>query len=86
MFVSAISSTRPLRASRYDAARVLTMALARGASTRQQLIDQIGATSGYDGVEGKVSFGFHRENIEMPLYKITGGEPVLLTVTRAAGH
>jgi branched-chain amino acid transport system substrate-binding protein len=70
----------------YDAGHVLTAALAHGALTTQQLVDQLGATNGYDGVEGRVSFGMYRENIEMPVYKIVGGQPVLLSVDKVSAR
>jgi branched-chain amino acid transport system substrate-binding protein len=70
----------------YDAGHVLTTALAHGAQTTQQLVDQIGATNGYDGAEGRVSFGIYRENIEMPVYKIVGGQPVLLSVDKVSAR
>ena len=70
----------------YDAGHVLTTALAHGAQTTQQLVDQLGATSGYDGAEGRVSFGIYRENIEMPVYKIVGGQPVLLGVDKVSAR
>jgi branched-chain amino acid transport system substrate-binding protein len=82
-FVSAFNESynrKPTRVAGlgYDAVRVLTEALKRGASTRQLLLDQLSATHGYDGVEGRVTFGSRRENIEMPIYKIVSGqaEPV----------
>lgn len=68
----------------YDAMKVLTDALKRGASNRQQLLDQLAQTSDYDGAEGKVSFGVDRENVEMPVYKIQGGEPVLIGVIKVS--
>ncbi len=68
----------------YDAMKVLTDALKRGAANRQQLLEQLAQTNGYDGAEGKVSFGAERENVEMPVYKIQGGEPVLIGVTKVS--
>jgi branched-chain amino acid transport system substrate-binding protein len=88
-FAAVFSATYDRKPSRvaglgYDAVHVLTDALKRGAASRQQLIDQLARTSGYDGAEGRVTFGTHRENIEMPLFKITGGQAVLLGIDKVS--
>lgn len=66
---------RPGRLSRlgYDALTLATRSVRQGAVTRERLIEAMGATSGYDGAAGPVTFGRTRENVALPLYRITNG-------------
>ena len=62
----------------FDAVRILTQALVRGAHSRSQLVVEIARTNNYAGAAGKVTFGQFRENIELPLYRIESGQAVPL--------
>lgn len=72
--------TRPQRLASlgYDAVRVITKAVAQGATTREELVRQLGKISKFQGAAATVTFGGHRENIELPLYRIVDGEPVFI--------
>lgn len=61
----------------FDAARLL-MEAAGGATGRQGLVDNLRRVKGYRGASGAVTFGPHRENVELPLYQIVDGLPVYL--------
>ena len=62
----------------YDAVRVLTTAVQAGADTREALIAQLARINGYQGAAGPITFGEHRENIELPMYQLVNGAPVFL--------
>jgi branched-chain amino acid transport system substrate-binding protein len=62
----------------YDAARLITRALHSGADTRQSLIDALKKVQKYEGASGNITFGENRENVEIPLYRIQGGQTVPL--------
>ncbi len=67
-----------LAALGYDAVKLIADAYTSGATSRDKLVKKIAAMSGFQGASGRISFGLHRENIEMPLYKIDNGRPVLV--------
>jgi len=62
----------------YDAVRILTTAVQTGANTREALIAQLARVNGYQGAAGPITFGEHRENIELPMYQLVNGAPVFL--------
>jgi branched-chain amino acid transport system substrate-binding protein len=62
----------------YDALRVLTSAVQAGADSREDLIARLARVKDYRGAAGPVTFGEHRENIELPMYQLVNGTPVLL--------
>jgi len=62
----------------YDAVRLLTRAAQNGAKSRVELISQLGQVRDYLGAGGPVTFGEHRENIELPMYQLVNGAPVFL--------
>lgn len=69
---------RRLASLGYDAVRVITRAVRAGAASREELVERLGETNGYEGAASRVTFGDNRENIELPLYRIIGGEPEYL--------
>jgi len=62
----------------YDAVRVITRAVSQGASNREDLVARLGQINKYEGAAATVTFGAHRENVELPLYRIVDGEPEYL--------
>jgi len=62
----------------YDAVRVLISAVQAGADTRETLIAGLARIRGYQGAAGPITFGEHRENIELPMYQLINGAPVFL--------
>ena len=62
----------------YDAVSLVAEALAKGAVTREGLVKHLALRGDYDGTAGTVSFGNNRENVAMPLYRISGGKAVPL--------
>ena len=62
----------------YDALRVITEAVKAGAGNRDALVEQLSAVQNFVGAAGRVSFGEHRENIELPVYRIVSGAPMPL--------
>jgi len=72
--------TRPQRLGSlgYDAVRVITRAVSQGASSREDLVSRLSRISNYQGAAAVVTFGSHRENVELPLYRIVGGVPEYL--------
>ena len=73
--------SRPSRLSAlgYDAVTLVTMAAGAGATGRDEILNRLAAVSEYEGASGRVSFGEHRENTEMPLYRIESERAVLLS-------
>lgn len=69
----------------HDAVRLIAQAVGKGAQTRDQLVKQLAAISGFEGTAGRLAFGAHRENIEMPLYRIESGQAQPLAVGRNTG-
>jgi len=65
----------------YDAVTLIGQSINNGAASRADLIHQLWRTHGWAGAAGTVTFGEHRENLEMPLYRIVDGQamPVELT-------
>lgn len=62
----------------YDAVSLIAESLAKGAVSREGLIKYLALRGDYEGTAGTVSFGNHRENVAMPLYRISGGKAVPL--------
>lgn len=80
---SAKFGNKPLRVASlgYDAVRILATATAQTAGgTRESLPSAVKRISGFEGASGRVSFGVHRENIELPLYRIVAGRPVAVEI------
>lgn len=66
----------------YDAVSVLLRALTKQPVTRLQWLAELARTSSHDGAAGKITFGQFRENIELPLYQIQAGRPILVGLSR----
>ena len=64
----------------YDAIRLITQAGLRGGVSRALLIERLSEIDNYLGASGRISFGQHRENVAMPIYRIENGQTVLLGV------
>jgi branched-chain amino acid transport system substrate-binding protein len=62
----------------YDAVMVIAHALRAGATTREELLARLGAIGKYEGAAAVLTFGDHRENVELPIYQIVDGTPVYL--------
>lgn len=73
-----------LAALGYDAVRLVTQTVALGGVSRDKILEKLKNVTGYDGASGKISFGVHRENIEMPLYRIESEQAVLLSQGESA--
>ncbi|UCE24022.1 MAG: penicillin-binding protein activator [Candidatus Zixiibacteriota bacterium] len=73
--------SRPQRLSAlgFDAANLVFSALSGNRATRDDISNGLRVVSNYEGASGMISFGEHRENIEMPLYRIEAELPVLIT-------
>ncbi|MEW6051304.1 MAG: penicillin-binding protein activator [Candidatus Zixiibacteriota bacterium] len=67
----------------HDAVKLVAQATAKDVVTREQLVRQLSATSSFEGAAARLSFGAHRENIDLPLYQIESGQPRLLEPTRS---
>jgi branched-chain amino acid transport system substrate-binding protein len=72
---------RPQRLSNlgYDAVKLAAAAITAGGVTRESFADKLRKITGYVGASGAISFGAHRENIELPLYRIENNQAVLIT-------
>ena len=68
----------------YDAAKLLMTALAKNPPSRVDWITDIASTGKFEGAAGRITFGEFRENIELPLYKIQAGKPLLVSLNRGA--
>jgi len=80
---------QPNRLSRlgYDAVRLMTRAISSGATSREKLTEELKRVRDYNGASGKITFGIHRENIEMPLFRIMSEKAVpLLSPTDSTSH
>lgn len=62
----------------FDAVTLIAEAARRGANDRSELVKELALTASYEGAAARVTFGAHRENIELPLYRIIAGAPVPL--------
>lgn len=69
-----------LSALGYDAVRLVTQAGLKGGVSRSLLIERLSEIDNYLGASGRISFGRHRENVAMPVYRIENGQAVLLGV------
>ncbi len=73
-----------LSALGYDAMMLIVQASPSGRHSRKRLLEQLTQIKRYNGASGVIDFGENRENIEMPLFKITNGEalPLLPSVAK----
>ena len=62
----------------YDAVRLLTGASLSGAKSRAELIARLSLVRNFQGAGGPITFGEHRENIELPMYQLISGAPMFL--------
>lgn len=67
-----------LAALGYDAVSLALRAAARS-RTREGLAEELRQLVDYQGASGRITFGPHRENIEMPLYRIWNGRADLIS-------
>jgi branched-chain amino acid transport system substrate-binding protein len=65
----------------YDAVKLIAQALQAGAVTRRDLVTRLSRVRGYAGAAAPITFGEHRENIELPMYQLIHGVPTLLGAT-----
>lgn len=72
------SSPQRLSALGFDAVNLVLLATRGGRVDRDAILDGLKRVSRYDGASGMISFGEHRENVEMPLYRIEAERAVLL--------
>ena len=72
--------TRPGRLAKlgYDALRLAARAADGGSTSREEITENLRVTAGYRGASGTITFGPHRENVALPLYRIDNGAPVPL--------
>ncbi len=73
------SPPQRLSALGFDATNLVFGAVSGNRVTRDDVLNGLKLVNGYEGASGVISFGEHRENIEMPLYRIESERPVLLT-------
>ncbi|MBU8932781.1 MAG: penicillin-binding protein activator [candidate division Zixibacteria bacterium] len=66
----------------YDALTLIGRAHNSGAENPLTVSEYLKTVRNYDGASGKVSFGSNRENVEMPLYRIVGGEAIPMVSDR----
>lgn len=67
-----------LAALGYDAVS-LALYAASESRTRGAVVENLGSVAGYQGASGTITFGEHRENVEMPLYRIWNGRADLIS-------
>jgi ABC-type branched-subunit amino acid transport system substrate-binding protein len=65
----------------YDAVKLIGLAVQAGAGTRQEVASQLARVRHYSGAAAPVTFGKHRENVELPMYQLIDGVPVYLGET-----
>jgi ABC-type branched-subunit amino acid transport system substrate-binding protein len=65
----------------YDAVTLIGQAIAGGANSRATLIDALSRTQAWAGAAGMITFGENRENLEMPLYRISDGQAMPIEPT-----
>ncbi len=65
-----------LAALGYDAVMLAVTAIRSGGGSVPATVEHLRKVQGYDGASGKISFGYNRENIEMPLYRISAEKAV----------
>jgi branched-chain amino acid transport system substrate-binding protein len=68
-----------LAALGYDAVRLITRLVGSGADTRESLAKALAGVRKYEGASGTITFGSHRENIEVPLFRIRSEQAIALT-------
>ncbi len=66
----------------FDAMTLICQAYLSNGRSSPDLIEEIKQTKKYGGASGIITFGTKRENIEMPLYRIIGGDAVPLNQTK----
>lgn len=62
----------------YDAVRLIVQAVELTGPSREDIVNALKGVRDYPGASGLITFGDHRENIHMPLYRIVDGAPVPL--------
>ena len=62
----------------YDAVKLIAQALEAGAVTRQDLVTRLSRVRNYAGAAAPITFGEHRENIDLPMYQLIHGVPTLI--------
>jgi len=67
-----------LAALGYDAVKLIADAYISGGSSRDKLVKKLAELKKFQGASGRITFGQHRENVEMPIYRIDKGRPVLV--------
>ena len=65
-----------LAALGYDALRLVLDALASGVRDREGVTTYLAQIKGYEGAAGRISFGRHRENIDLPIFRIVSEQAV----------
>ena len=54
----------------YDAVKLIAQAVKAGAATRQDLVAYLSRIKNYAGAVAPVTFGEHRENVDLPMYQL----------------
>ena len=68
-----------LAALGYDALRLVSLAMAETSGDRDKLVKRLATTRDFVGASGRITWSDHRENTNMPLYRITSGVAQPLT-------
>jgi branched-chain amino acid transport system substrate-binding protein len=69
-----------LEALGYDAMSLICLALHADSYARNEIKNFLANIKDYRGVAGNVTFGEHRENIELPVYTIKEGVPIRVEI------
>lgn len=67
-----------LAALGYDAVKMIADAYTSGGGSRDKLVRKLSELAKFQGASGKITFGKSRENVEMPIYRIEKGRPVMV--------
>ena len=67
-----------LSALGFDALMIIAQASQSGRQSRGRLLTQLSSIRKYNGASGVIDFGENRENIDMPMFRISNGEALPL--------
>ena len=70
----------------YDAVRLVGLAVKQGNDNRRELVDFLSKIARYPGASGMITLGADRENIEMPLFRLVGGQALPLSSPPGGDH
>jgi branched-chain amino acid transport system substrate-binding protein len=69
-------SPQRLAALGYDAVRLITLAMGGKSLGHEEIVAHLADIRDYKGAAAPVTFGEHRENVELPIYRIVAGSPL----------